>query len=198
MSSLSKQKVFSALEVAKVCGVVNQTVINWIRAGRLKASTTPGGQFRVYPEDLRAFLLDNGMRIPEDLKRLFRLDQVSVLIVEDDRTLNDLVTVHLRRSWPNARLFQAFDGFEAGSLLGVNRPQAVLLDLNLPGVDGFELCRRIKIGEGFEQPLVVAMTSSSDPDVEGQVLGLGADGFFKKPVNFEDLIAFLRNRLPLT
>ncbi len=198
MSSLSKQKVFSALEVAKVCGVVNQTVINWIRAGRLKASTTPGGQFRVYPEDLRAFLLDNGMKIPEDLKRLFRLDQVSVLVVEDDRTLNDLVTVHLRRSWPNARLFQAFDGFEAGSLLGVNRPQAVLLDLNLPGVDGFELCRRIKIEEGFEQPLVVAMTSSSDPDVEEQVLSLGADGFFKKPVNFEDLIAFLRKRLPLT
>ncbi|MBP5251612.1 MAG: helix-turn-helix domain-containing protein, partial [Treponema sp.] len=44
--------VYSALEVAKICGVVNQTAINWIKNGYLKAFKTPGGQFRVYPEDL--------------------------------------------------------------------------------------------------------------------------------------------------
>jgi len=40
-------RIFSALEVANLCGVVNQTTINWIKSGHMKAFTTPGGQFRV-------------------------------------------------------------------------------------------------------------------------------------------------------
>lgn len=49
-------RIYSALEVANLCGVVNQTAINWIKSGHLKAFTTPGGQFRIYAEDLIAFL----------------------------------------------------------------------------------------------------------------------------------------------
>ena len=47
-----KTIVYSALEVANICGVVNQTAINWIRNGYLKAFSTPGGQYRVYQDDL--------------------------------------------------------------------------------------------------------------------------------------------------
>ena len=53
--SIKKIRIFSALEVANLCGVVNQTAINWIRNGYLKAFTTPGGQYRIYAEDLMAF-----------------------------------------------------------------------------------------------------------------------------------------------
>jgi excisionase family DNA binding protein len=195
MASLPKQKVFSALEVAKICGVVNQTVINWIRAGRLQASTTPGGQFRVYPEDLRAFLLENSMKVPEDLKELLRMHETSFLVVEDDRVFNDLLSAHLRRAWPEGVFYQAFDGFEAGSLLGVHKPQVVVLDLNLPGVDGFELCRRIKKQPGFDQPLVVAITSSNEPGLEERMSGLGSDAFFRKPLDFEAMVSMLAKRL---
>ena len=45
--SEGKSVVYSALEVANICGVVNQTAINWIRNKHLKAFSTPGGQFRV-------------------------------------------------------------------------------------------------------------------------------------------------------
>ena len=54
-------RIFSALEVANICGVVNQTAINWIRNGHLKAFTTPGGQYRIYAKDLAAFLDNRGM-----------------------------------------------------------------------------------------------------------------------------------------
>ena len=47
-----KIRIYSALEVANICGVVNQTAINWIKNSHLKAFTTPGGQYRVYSEDL--------------------------------------------------------------------------------------------------------------------------------------------------
>ena len=48
----SRTIVYSALEVANICGVVNQTAINWIRNGYLKAFSTPGGQYRVYLDEI--------------------------------------------------------------------------------------------------------------------------------------------------
>ena len=69
MSKKSDEKsvVYSALEVARICGVVNQTSINWIKNGHLKAFKTPGGQFRVYPDDLVEFMKMRDMRIPEEV-----------------------------------------------------------------------------------------------------------------------------------
>ena len=63
---LNKTVVYSALEVANICGVVNQTAINWIRDGHLKAFSTPGGQYRVYRDDLIVFMQNRGMRMPDD------------------------------------------------------------------------------------------------------------------------------------
>jgi len=195
MPPTPKQRVFSALEVAKICGVVNQTVINWIRAGHLKASVTPGGQFRIYPEDLKTFLDAKGMKVPEELQALVLAEAMTVLVVEDDRVFNDLMKAQLLRAFPDATVFQAFDGFEAGSMLGVHKPRAVVLDLNLPGVDGLELCRRIKGEPGFDNPLVVGVTASPDPTMERQLKDLGADAFFRKPFEYDVLLGFLRTHL---
>ncbi|HTH13766.1 MAG TPA: response regulator [Spirochaetia bacterium] len=193
MPSTQKQRVFSALEVAKICGVVNQTVINWIRAGHLKASVTPGGQFRIYPDDLKTFLDSKGMRVPEELQALVVSEEPSILVVEDDRVYNELLRAQLQRAFPSAKLLAAFDGFEAGSSLGVQKPRVVVLDLNLPGVNGLELCRRIKDEPGFDRPIIIGITASDDPSLEGQLLALGADAFFRKPFDVEALVSVIRS-----
>lgn len=195
MPPTQKQRVFSALEVAKICGVVNQTVINWIRAGHLQASVTPGGQFRIYPENLKTFLDSKGMKVPDEVAALVAPPVPSILVVEDDRIYNDLLRAQLTRAFPTAVLMAAFDGFEAGSLLGVHKPRVVVLDLNLPGVDGIELCRRIKQEPGFEKPLVIGITASNDPGIEAQLLQLGADAFFRKPFDQEALIGVIRSAM---
>lgn len=195
MSPSQKQRVFSALEVAKICGVVNQTVINWIRAGHLKASVTPGGQFRIYPEDLKSFLDSKGMKVPDELQSLVQAGASTILVVEDDKFYNDLMRAQLQRAFPDAKIWAAFDGFEAGSLLGVHKPRVVVLDLNLPGVEGTELCRRVKQSPGFDNPLVIGVTASSDPDLERQFKDLGADAFFRKPVDSNLVIDVIRQTL---
>lgn len=195
MSPTQKQRVYSALEVAKICGVVNQTVINWIRAGHLQASVTPGGQFRIYPENLKAFLDSKGMKVPEEVQSLVVPTVNSILVVEDDRVYNDLLRAQLSRAFPEASLMSAYDGFEAGSTLGVHKPRVVVLDLNLPGVDGIELCRRIKEEPGFEQPLVIGITASNDPGLEAQLMGLGADAFFRKPFDLDVLVDVIKTSM---
>ena len=192
MAIQKKRRVFSALEVAKICGVVNQTVINWIRADHLKASMTPGGQFRVYPDDLRDFLVANKMRVPEELWEL--LNNEELVVVEDDKVLNNLMTVQLGRAFPNLKIRQAFDGFEAGSLLTACRPKAVVLDLNLPGVDGYEICRRLKTQEDFHNPFVAVVTAGDNPQAEIDSRKAGADAFYLKPFRTEILVETLRIR----
>jgi len=187
-----KPEVFSALEVANICGVVNQTAINWIKGGHLKAFTTPGGQYRVYPDNLAEFMKSRNMRIPEELAvkcSASVLAKKSVLIVDDDRGLNTVIAKFLQKKYSGAsfEIFQAFDGFEAGVLMNEHHPGILILDLDLPGVDGFSLCKRIKEDTSFGKPLIVVVTALEDSDVENRVRELGVKHFFKKPLNLLEI-----------
>jgi excisionase family DNA binding protein len=184
-----KVRIFSALEVADICGVVNQTAINWIKNGFLKAFMTPGGQYRVYAEDLLAFLSSRGMRVPEELSESAEEgpDWNRILIVDDDQNINTLLKRYLTRLMPERTVMQAFDGFEAGKLITEARPGVILLDISLPGIDGHKLCRRIKEDQALGSPIIIAITGLAEEELEATVLGEGADAFFHKPLDFEKL-----------
>ena len=184
-----KVRIFSALEVADICGVVNQTAINWIKNGFLKAFMTPGGQYRVYAEDLFAFLSSRGMRIPAELadNQEEGPDWERILIVDDDQAINTAIKRYMTRKMPGYTIMQAFDGFEAGKLISEARPGVILLDISLPGIDGHKLCRRIKEDQALGGPIIIAITGIADDDAETTILAEGADAFFRKPLNFEKL-----------
>jgi two-component system, OmpR family, response regulator len=186
-----KVRIFSALEVADICGVVNQTAINWIKNGFLKAFMTPGGQYRVYAEDLLGFLSSRGMRVPEGLVDGVESgpDWKRILIVDDDETINMLLKRYLSRLAPGLTILQAFDGFEAGKLISESHPGVILLDINLPGIDGHKLCQRIKADPGLGSPIIVAITGLADEGAGERILGEGADAFLRKPLDFDKLWA---------
>lgn len=184
-----KIRIYSALEVSEICGVVNQTAINWIKNGFLKAFMTPGGQYRVYAEDLLAFLSSRGMRVPEELANgaVEGPDWRRILIVDDDQSINTLLKRYLDRRMPGFTVIQAFDGFEAGKLISESNPGVILLDISLPGIDGHKLSRRIKEDHAIGSPIIIAITGLTDLDVEATILAEGADAFFRKPLDFEKL-----------
>ena len=189
-------KVFSALEVANICGVVNQTAINWIKNEYLKAFTTPGGQFRVYADDLKVFLKERNMRVPEELEKVLGDNENNTfLVIDDDRELNTVITARLRQAFPEHRVEQAFDGFEAGSLLGRLKPSVVFLDINLPGVNGITICRNIKNDPVHGKPIVIAISGMDDQDDRDAVLREGAEGFFSKPLNLDELVETVENSI---
>ncbi|HEY9054339.1 MAG TPA: response regulator [Rectinemataceae bacterium] len=192
MKGTSKRvRTFSALEAAELCGVVNQTAINWIRSGHLKAFSTPGGQYRIYEDDLVAFLKDRGMRIPPELEAESpaEIDRNLVLVVDDDRDLNQVLKRILERRLKNIGVIQAFDGFEAGKLVAERHPALIFLDYDLPGLDGASLCARIRGDASLGNPSVVSMTGLDTPDVRDKLISAGADAFFPKPLDFAELCA---------
>lgn len=185
-----KVRIFSALEVANICGVVNQTAINWIKNGHLKAFITPGGQYRVYADDLVDFLSSRGMRIPEELEALQneKISWETILVVDDDEDINDLLKRFLEKKFPEYTILQAFDGFEAGKLSSECIPGIIILDINLPGIDGHKLCQKLKEESMQTAPAIIAITGLDDPKEEQTILKNGADAFFAKPLDLKALI----------
>ena len=197
---IEKPVVFSAMEAAKICGVVNQTAINWIRKGSLKAFTTPGGQYRIYPKDLVDFMVQNKMNVPakllDSLKAKAARRDNTVLVVDDDKAFNDVICRFLKSKDARLDLHQAYDGFEAGSKMASLKPDVVVLDLDLPGVDGVKICRNIsEEPESFGSPAVIVVTALEDDFVEASCLELGVSRYYHKPLDLPMLSKTLEELL---
>src|SRR5215510_7260636 len=105
-------RIFSALEVANICGVVNQTAINWIRSGHIKAFTTPGGQYRIYAKDLAAFLDKRGMAVSgEELKVMMGNANWSKFLIAAEQSVSGSLKAGIENLFPEYAIIQAFDWF---------------------------------------------------------------------------------------
>ncbi len=104
----------------------------------------------------------------------------SVLIVEDSDTLRQMLTMALESR--GYHVTGAPDGITALHALAESLPDAILLDLNLPDIDGLELCKRIKAAPSTHAIPILVMTSLTQPGFEIMAIEAGADDFVTKPV----------------
>ncbi|GGL95270.1 DNA-binding response regulator [Streptomyces fumigatiscleroticus] len=108
-----------------------------------------------------------------------------VLVVEDDPTVAEVVTGYLTRAGYDIE--HAADGLTALELTAAQRPQLVVLDLMLPGLDGLEVCRRLRAAAGPPVPVVMLTARGEEAD---RILGLelGADDYLTKPFSPRELV----------
>jgi DNA-binding response OmpR family regulator len=109
-----------------------------------------------------------------------------VLIVEDEPTIADIVCRYLARAGYSARI--AGDGLEAVAAVAARRPDLIVLDIMLPGIDGLEVMRRVRAGAG--RPIgVILLTAKGDEHDRIAGLRLGADDYVAKPFSPAELVA---------
>ena len=171
------KSVFTTFEAAKICDVTPVTIQNWIDKGWLEAYRTPGGHRRVSREALLSFLEARG--IPHAFPE--KTGPPRVLILNEDAALAASLKEALLRDRPGCDVRVARDGFRAGVLYAGMKPDVVILDLNHPGVDGYEACRQIRRGEAGGDALILAIGGSSDG--RGRIPALGAAHCLPKPVD---------------
>lgn len=111
-----------------------------------------------------------------------------VLIVEDERKMAELLKRGLEEE--NHSVSLAFDGRDALEMAQALEYDAIVLDLMLPGIDGYEVARRLRKG-GNETPILVLTARDTVPDVV-KGLDIGADDYMTKPFSFDELVARLR------
>lgn len=163
-------------QAAGHCEVAISTLKRWIEAGTLRAIRTPGGHYRIEFAEFQRFLHQQGMapfsRQPPE--------QVRILIVDDDRHIVELLADLLAKDPRAFKLETATDGFDALVKVGSFRPVLLILDVSMPGMDGLEVCRRLKIHAETRTIQILGITGH--PEKGLALMEAGADGCLAKPL----------------
>jgi len=182
-----EKEILSTFEAARYCQVHPGTIKNWIKNENLKAFKTPGGHRRIYKSDLDNFL--NEKNIPVSYESLNRRKKV-LIIVTDYREREKISRTLLR--WAGFFEIAAVSNcFEAGELLVLFKPDLVILDETLPGINAAEVCRHIKNSLYLEDSKILVLAKgSSGEKISGEV-----DAVLSKPIHGERLLSELERIL---
>lgn len=117
--------------------------------------------------------------------------KAKVLVVEDEEPIRRFITLNL--SAAGYEVGEAETGEKALAMLGSFRPDVIVLDLMLPGIDGFEVCRQVR--EKMPETFVIMLTAKGQDSDKILGLELGADDYMVKPFNPIELTARIKARL---
>jgi len=169
------QDLLSIPQAAKYCSLSRGTIWKYVKSGELKASLTPGRQYRIISKDLELFMREKGMYPFAQYQPASK----KILIVDDDSQIQKVLTNVL--SAQKYETAVASDGFEAGVKVTEFKPGLIILDLFMPGMDGFEVCKRIKENPLSSQIKILAITGYDTEENKARILKAGADGYMAKP-----------------
>ncbi|MHB9031621.1 MAG: response regulator transcription factor [Anaerolineae bacterium] len=112
----------------------------------------------------------------------------TVLVVEDERNIRELLRLYLNNA--GFRVLESGDGLDALRIAAEEKPNLVVLDVMLPRLDGFEVCRRLR-RDNYNVPIIILTARTDDVD---KVVGLelGADDYVTKPFNPRELVARIK------
>ena len=115
-------------------------------------------------------------------------EKVKVLIVEDEASIRKFIAINLERS--GFDVLEADTGEKALEMAAVHKPAVMVLDIMLPGIDGFQVCTRLR---GEMPGLIIIMLTARGQDIDKITgLELGADDYMVKPFNPRELTARIR------
>ncbi|MEP7137230.1 MAG: response regulator [Chloroflexota bacterium] len=114
----------------------------------------------------------------------------TILIVDDAPSARETLVALLDKE--NYQLHLAADGFQALKLLKTLQPDLILLDVMMPGLDGFEVCRRIRSDPRLAEVPIILLTALDDRESLLKGIESGADDFLHKPVDRQEIIARVR------
>jgi excisionase family DNA binding protein len=194
--------------IAKLCNVSRTTVYRWIVNGHLKAYSLPSGHFRVRQEDLDEFRAS--FRIPDEVltEREEQVRRITVghellaaagpidaehpmrvLIADDHEDMVLVLRKVVERYLPDAEIFESVNGVDTCVSVGTVKPHLLLLDIMMPGMDGFavlqELLRRPELAQS--KVVIVSAYEPFDRVREIGALNPQVAASVPKPISVQEL-----------
>jgi excisionase family DNA binding protein len=164
---------YTTFEAAHLLGVSLPTVVNWIKARRLKAHRTPGGHRRIAREDLAAFMLRHGMPIPPELADAAP-GRRKVLVIAEAGPAREGTARQLAEA--GYAVEQSSPGFAAGAAAARFAPDALVLHAAAP--DGGDVLRAVKADRELSAVPVIAI---AHPDWADDLASAGCDAAITRP-----------------
>jgi len=118
-----------------------------------------------------------------------------VLIVDDEDFLRSFYSHYFVRK--GFTVLEADNGLDGVSIAEAEKPELILLDLIMPGMHGFAVCKQLRENPAFDKTTIIITSAKSyKPDID-KALELGADAYVIKPVEFDDLYQIVTDKMKL-
>ena len=173
-------------QVADLFMVTAAAVRLWAEKGELKALMTPGGHRRFLKTDMLEFARSRNLHLKE-----IKSNKQRVLIIDDDKQFSGYLLKLLEQYSDQFDVDVANDGFNAGIKVPEFKPDIVLLDFMMPGLDGFQVCQHLMASKYGKSIRVIAMTGYHTLENIEQILAAGAEACLYKPIDRERLFKLL-------
>lgn len=161
----SEDAYVSTREAAELLGISLRTAQLWVESGVLLAWKTSGGHRRILRHSVDALLAERTKQANASPNKDFDNSALKVVIVEDDQDLLHLIELALSDLPKPVEVRSAKDGFAGLVLIGQFRPNLVIADLNMPGMDGFRMIHSL-LGSEFAPAKIIVSTALSPADIE--------------------------------
>jgi len=178
------EDILTVFKASKQCNVSPKTIINWIESGHITAYKTVGGHRRIKQSDLVAFMTKQGIPIPEDTPVE---ERTRILVVDDDPIIVETIVQSLEEDEHDYEVISASDGFEAGIQVNHFKPNLLILDIMMPDIKGYEVCKKIKNEEETKDIKIIVLSAYLDEEKFKKMKEHGADVCFSKPLPLPQL-----------
>jgi len=178
------EDIFTVAKASEYCGVSPKTIINWVESGYIEAYKTVGGHRRIKKNNLEAFMEKQGIPIPQDAKQDERL---KILVVDDDPIIVETIVLAFEEDEFDYEVISASDGFEAGIQVEHFKPDLLILDIMMPDIKGYEVCKRVKSNPDSKDTQIIVLSAYLDEERFKKMKEFGADACFSKPLPLPQL-----------
>jgi CheY-like chemotaxis protein len=155
-----------------------------VDSGYINAYKTAGGHRRIKLFDLQKFMQEKNMPIPAEMATEARK---KILVVDDDPIIVETIVQALEEDEFDYEVISASDGFEAGLQINHFKPDILILDIMMPDIKGYEVCRKIKSSEETRGIKIVVLSAYLDEEKFKMMKENGADFCFSKPMPLPQL-----------
>ena len=176
--------ILTVFKASKYCNVSPKTIINWIESGHIEAYKTVGGHRRIKISDLESFMKKQGIPIPKD--EMIE-ERIRILVVDDDPIIVETIVQALEEDAYDYEVISASDGFEAGIQVNHFKPHLLILDIMMPDIKGYEVCKKIKSREDTKDTKIIVLSAYLDEEKFKKMKEYGADICFSKPLPLPQL-----------
>ena len=182
----SRKSYLTPREVAELLMVSTAAIRLWAESNDLKARVTAGGHRRFTMDDVKTFASKKNIQLNVPVS-----DTPKILIVDNEGGFAEFLKTLLENELENIEVQISANGFDAANKLRDFSPSIILLDLKMPGLNGFQICQHVKQNPLYKHIRVIAMSGDISDSEISEIKRAGAEACIKKPVNTAKLLELL-------
>ena len=178
------QEYLTTDQVAKILHCSRVTIFKWVLNGRIDAIKTAGGHYRIPKENIKKFLQpqqsDSEQPAPGGRK-------IKILVVDDEPHIVKTLVIFLKKSSPVFDVYGTTNSFDAGRLMATFKPDIAIIDIVMPGMDGFEIVEKIKSDPITKHTKIIVITGYGTKENIEKIKAKGANLCVLKPFDYREL-----------